>query len=131
ICPESDLVKRARLHVEVQNKHAALHINTALCTWASISCICAGPFAYVQSRLQICKAACRFAKPRVHVHEPDFINTWCFQRSTSLKRRPEFVMDTSYARFSSSSSSYPAQGEKRPQRAAVVRSQQTFPKTTR
>src|SRR5438046_2835923 len=68
ICPESDLVKRARLHVEVQNKHAALHINTALCTWASISCICAGPFAYVQSRLQICKATCSCARAGFHKH---------------------------------------------------------------
>jgi len=113
------------------HKHGALHMGLELMHMCRAACICAEPFVYMQRRLQICKAACRFAKPGVHVHEPDFINTWCFQRCTSLKRRPEFVMDTSYARFSSSSSSYPAQGEKRPQRAAVVRSQQTFLKTTR
>ncbi len=127
ICPESDLVKRARLHVEVQNKHAALHINTALCTWASISCICAGPFAYVQSRLQICKAACRFAKPRVHVHEPDFINTWCFQRSTSLKRRPEFVIARRVTRDSAVRPPLSGPGEKRTAARRSCALQTTFP----
>src|SRR5438093_2177609 len=31
ICPESDLVKRARVHVEVQNKHAVVHTCRGIC----------------------------------------------------------------------------------------------------
>ena len=41
--------------------------NTALCTDAS------GP--------------CKFAEPSVHMQEPDFINTSCFQRTTGLNLR--------------------------------------------
>src|SRR5213593_4307849 len=81
------------------HKHGALHMGIELMHMCRAACICAESFAYVQSRLfymqrrlQMCKAACRFAKPGVHVHEPDFINSWCFQRSTSLKRWPEFVI---------------------------------------
>src|SRR5881397_37078 len=36
------------------------------------------PFVDMQCRLQICKAACRFARPRAHVPESDFISTLCF-----------------------------------------------------
>src|SRR5207249_1430862 len=58
----TDACRRTRRAAPI---HGPLQINTALCTNAPGSCIC--------------------AEPRVHVHEPDFINTSCFQRSTSLK----------------------------------------------
>src|SRR5437879_8040224 len=50
------------------------------------------PFVNMQRRLQICKAACRFARPRAHVPESDFINTLCFNevQASGDVRRPLF-----------------------------------------
>ena len=68
ICPESDLVKRARLHVEVQNKHAALHMGIDLMHMCRAVCLCAEPTANLQSCVQICKATCSCARAGFHKH---------------------------------------------------------------
>src|SRR3989442_11485733 len=88
-----------RVHVQ-----SCVQICKAVCLRAELC-------ANLQSCLFICSAACKFAKPRVHVHQPHFINTLCFQPSTSLKSHTDLVVGGEFIK---------SRGDRRLVKAATV-----------